>query len=650
MSIKTILSSIAAIVALNAGAFTSGGFNYTIVGDGEVEIARPTDTSESGAYHDIVTFPATVTNGGTTYTVVGIGERAFQYAEMAGSPVMPASYRYVGPWAFFESYGVGVKIGANVDSIALGAFAGNKFTNFLCDLNNQHYSLIYPYHMPEGETWVGGVLCTKDLETIIAFPGSKKDGNTYLFTYDVPSLVKHIAPHAFNRNPYLRKVNFHDSVEDIGEYAFYGCENMRSVEIPGNTKLNYGSFAACEFTLQQIILHEGVTEVPAYCFFDADPLTDLQLPSTLELIGEGAFSHCANLESITFPEGLRACDPQAFSNCTKLGQVNVNERCQFIGSNCFMSCTALTEFDLKNVKYLGSTAFNSCTNLKTVTAAALETTDRAPFYNCTALESVTFPETLREIGPVAFMKCRSLSDAVIPASVQVVGDGYACGATALTSIQLAEGNTNYVVVDGALYTADMKRLVSLPGTMATTDFTVPASVEIIGEQAGRWSNLTTLNTSNTKVIGQTAFGESANLAEVTFGSACEDINGMAFSSCPAITKVTSLNPATPAGGVFDDAVYSTATLYVPKGSKEVYFAHENWGRFNTILELDDVAPAIPGDLNGDGNVDVEDVNLIINLILESTTADQLVGNPDLDGSGTTDIGDVNMLINLILVQ
>ena len=47
---------------------------------------------------------------------------------------------------------------------------------------------------------------------------------------------------------------------------------------------------------------------------------------------------------------------------------------------------------------------------------------------------------------------------------------------------------------------------------------------------------------------------------------------------------------------------------------------------------------------------MEDVNLIINLILESTTADQLVGNPDLDGSGTTDIGDVNMLINLILVQ
>ncbi len=650
MNLKAIITCLSACAATWASAFTVGGFNYTVVGEGEVEIARPTDTSEEGAYHDIVSFPSTVTFGGTTYTVVGIGERAFQYAEIAGSPSMPASYRYVAPWAFFQAYGVGVKIGVNVDSIALGAFAGNKFTNFLCDLNNQHYSLIYPYHMPEGETWVGGVLCTKDLETIVAFPGAKKDGNTYLYTYDVPSMVKHIAPHAFNRNPYLRKVNFHEGVEDIGEYAFYGCENMRSVEIPGNTKLNYGSFAACEFTLQQIILHEGVTEVPAYCFFDADPLTDLQLPSTLELIGEGAFSHCANLESITFPEGLQACDPQAFSNCTKLGQVNVNERCQFIGANCFMNCTALTEFDLKNVKYLGSTAFNSCTNLKTVTAAGLETIDRAPFYNCTALQSVTFPETLREIGPVAFMKCRSLTDAVIPASVQVVGDGYACGATALTSIQLADGNTNYVVVDGVLYTADMKRLVSLPGTMATTDFTVPASVEVIGEQAGRWSNLTTLNTSNAKVIGQTAFGESANLAEVTFGSACEEINGLAFSSCQAITKVTSLNPAAPAGGVFDDAGCNAATLYVPKGSKEVYAAHENWGKFAHIEEVEVEDPAKPGDLNGDGSVDVEDVNLIINLILESTTADQLAGNPDLDGSGTTDIVDVNMLINLILAQ
>ena len=636
-----------ATAALSASAFTSGKFNYNIVGDNEVEIARPTDTSQDGAYKDVTTFPSTVTYSGTNYTVVGIGERAFQYAEVIGA-TMPASYRYVGPWAFFQAYGVSVKIGANVDSIALGAFAGNKFTNFLCDLNNPNYSLIYPGDVEEDEVWVGGVLADKNKETIIAFPGNKKDGNTYLYTYTVPRRIKHIANHAFNRNPILKKVYFHDGVEDIGEYAFYGCENMTSVEIPGNTKLSYGSFAAIEFTLKQIILHEGVTEIPAYCFFDADPLTDLQLPSTLQLIGEGAFSHCANLESVTFPEELLACDPQAFSNCSKLAEVNVNDKCVFLGSNCFMNCSAITNMDLKNVKYLGSTAFNGCTALKTVTAAKLEETDRAPFYNCTSLETVTFPETLKKIGPVAFMKCRSLTDAVIPASVEYVGDGYAVGCTALEAIQLAEGNQNYVVVDGVLYDKDMTRLVSLPGTMTNTEFTVPATVETIGEQSARWTNLTKLNTSNVKLIAQTAFGESSALAEITFGAATDSINDMAFGSCPAIVKVTSLNPAPPKGGVFDEAVYSAATLYVPIGSKDAYAAHVNWGKFLNIEEIEVEEPGVVGDLNGDGIVDVADVNICINIILELNNDPELKVLADLNGDGVVDVADVNAMINIIL--
>ena len=61
-------------------------------------------------------------------------------------------------------------------------------------------------------------------------------------------------------------------------------------------------------------------------------------------------------------------------------------------------------------------------------------------------------------------------------------------------------------------------------------------------------------------------------------------------------------------------------------------------------------PGLLGDLNGDGVVDVEDVNLMINLILDSITVDEIAGNPDLDDNDTIDVADVNMLINLILNQ
>ena len=68
------------------------------------------------------------------------------------------------------------------------------------------------------------------------------------------------------------------------------------------------------------------------------------------------------------------------------------------------------------------------------------------------------------------------------------------------------------------------------------------------------------------------------------------------------------------------------------------------------IKVTSTPTGIDGDLNGDGNVDIEDVNLLINVILELTPANQLVGDADISGDGNTDIEDVNALINLILQQ
>ncbi len=52
------------------------------------------------------------------------------------------------------------------------------------------------------------------------------------------------------------------------------------------------------------------------------------------------------------------------------------------------------------------------------------------------------------------------------------------------------------------------------------------------------------------------------------------------------------------------------------------------------------------DVNGDGKVDIDDVNEIINVILGNKT------NPraDVNGSGKTDVDDMNLVINNILAQ
>ncbi|MBO4871089.1 MAG: chitobiase/beta-hexosaminidase C-terminal domain-containing protein [Muribaculaceae bacterium] len=69
-----------------------------------------------------------------------------------------------------------------------------------------------------------------------------------------------------------------------------------------------------------------------------------------------------------------------------------------------------------------------------------------------------------------------------------------------------------------------------------------------------------------------------------------------------------------------------------------------------IYEKSNPLNQIPGDVDGDGKVDVSDVNAIINIILEIKPASYYKGNADLNKDGKVDIEDVNADINIILTQ
>ena len=60
--------------------------------------------------------------------------------------------------------------------------------------------------------------------------------------------------------------------------------------------------------------------------------------------------------------------------------------------------------------------------------------------------------------------------------------------------------------------------------------------------------------------------------------------------------------------------------------------------------------ALVGDADGNGKVDINDVNAVINIILENKPASFYAGQPDVDGNGKVDIDDMNLIINTILAN
>ena len=71
---------------------------------------------------------------------------------------------------------------------------------------------------------------------------------------------------------------------------------------------------------------------------------------------------------------------------------------------------------------------------------------------------------------------------------------------------------------------------------------------------------------------------------------------------------------------------------------------------NDVVQLYPVAfggdePAVRGDLSGDGVVDVDDLNLVINMMLGKAEKTEAA---DINKDGAVDVDDMNIIINIML--
>ena len=58
-------------------------------------------------------------------------------------------------------------------------------------------------------------------------------------------------------------------------------------------------------------------------------------------------------------------------------------------------------------------------------------------------------------------------------------------------------------------------------------------------------------------------------------------------------------------------------------------------------------PAMPGDANGNGNLDAEDVQAVVDYIMGKDSHGLVFKNADLNGDGKVDVTDIVMLVNMV---
>lgn len=126
---------------------------------------------------------------------------------------------------------------------------------------------------------------------------------------------------------------------------------------------------------------------------------------------------------------------------SQLGGCNVTD----IGDGAFSDCTSLTSITIPNgVTSIGWNAFSDCTSLTSVVIPdGVTSIDDSTFYGCTSLTSITIPDSVKSIssyGGGAFVNCPNLKCVTVPSSVERIGE-YSFGYNGCSYYDSEKGET-----------------------------------------------------------------------------------------------------------------------------------------------------------------------------------------------------------------
>ena len=199
--------------------------------------------------------------------VTHIGDGAFQNCTSLTSIIIPDSVTYIGGSAFSGCSSLtSITIPDSVTNIAgyrLFEYC-DSLTSIEVDENNQYYQSI------------DGNLYTKDGKTLEKYAIGKKETS-----FTIPDNVTSIGQHAFATCDNLISITIPDSVTIIGEGAFE-CSSLKSVTM-GSSVTNIESWAFIECrSLTSIIIPDSVEWIGHYAFYGCDELTTINFEGTVE--------------------------------------------------------------------------------------------------------------------------------------------------------------------------------------------------------------------------------------------------------------------------------------------------------------------------------------------------------------------------------
>lgn len=254
-----------------------------------------------------------------------------------------------------------------------------------------------------------------------------------------------------------------------------------------------------------------------------------------------------------------------------------------IGAYAFYKYNKILSFTTKNSK------------MKTIKLPeTLLEIEKYAFYQCGKLQEIEIPNSVKTIGAYAFSSCSNLEKIVINANDEDIYDG-------LKEIQSTTTQTDpneIIVITGGkeIYAGDMLTLSIADGAIGQQDIQWTTNSDLVTIETDSLNNAKIYAKKSGQNVTITAsYKQNPNVKatiklNIKSVPTMKTIDYSAFNRCSDLTDlyITSLNPNSivlASGTSF--ALSSDVTIWVPKGTKQLYQYHTSWAKYaNQIKEVE----------------------------------------------------------------
>ena len=489
------------------------------------------------------------------------------------------------------------------------------------------------------------------------------DGCDSIKSFTIPDTVTEVRASAFSDCSGLENLTIGSSVTSDLDGAFFRCSSLSRITVSSGNPV-YDSRDDCNAIIEtktnslllgckNTVIPNSVTDIGNYAFYGCSNLVSVNIPDSVTSIASGTFNGCSGLSSITVSSGNPVFDSR--DNCNAIIKTKTNSL--VLGCKDTVIPDSVTQIDQE--AFIGNTGITGITIPDSVTSIGY-----TAFEGCASLENITVPDSVKSIGYDAFSDTPWYDNQ--PDGIVYAGKvAYEYKGSCPASVEIKEGTVGIAAY--AFFDCSELEEVSIPDSVISIgvgafdgtpwydnqpDGLVYAGKVVLGFK-NPWDNYyeSAEIDEGTLGIADEAFSDCSDLEAVTIPDSVVYIGAYAFDSCENLASVTIPASVTTIGNFAfgysfdydnDDMIKAEGfSICGYNGTAAEQYANDNGLTFISLG--DKPSGMILGDADNDGEVTILDATVIQRHIAELSTESYNEAASDADQDGMVTIMDATSI-------